>query len=263
MNITLNTNNFNSQYYKNNNPYAANTQRSNGIVYNQPTFGFNAPTKSKFLNPFKNGMDKFTDKIAKYYTSKLYESGLAKFLANHTEKLNSVVDHMQVLGSIIISGMYMLLTLKNSKFDDENAKKTLVINQGLTFGVSTLGSYLIDGWLENKWNDFTMNYAIKRTGAKDLPERLAEYKEQCKTKGVLKSGLVEYLRDEKSAHFSPDLAAKVNGMGILKKLVVFGTVYRFISPVAVTPIANWVGNKLAEKNKAKQQAQQEQVKQSA
>lgn len=264
MNINLNTNNFNSQYYKNNNSYAVNNQRSNGISYNQPTFkGFDAPTSSKFLNPFKKGMDKLTDKIAKYYTSKLYESGLAKFLANHTEKLSSVVDHMQVIGSIIISGMYMLLTLKNSKLDDENAKKTLVINQGLTFGVSTLGSYLIDGALNSKWDKFTTNYAIKRSGVKDLPEKLAQYKEKCKAEGILKSGLVEYLRDEKSAHFNPDLAAKVNGMGILKKLVVFGTVYRFLAPVAVTPFANWVGNKLADKSKAKQQAHQEQAKQAA
>ena len=35
-------------------------------------------------------------------------------------------------------------------------------------------------------------------------------------------------------------------MGVLKKLAVFGTVYRFIGPVAVTPFANMIGNKLAE-----------------
>lgn len=262
MNITLNTNNFNSQYYKNNNPYTANTPKSNGMAYNQPSFkGFDAPTSSKFLSPFKKGMDTVSEKIAKYYTSKVYESKLAKFLAGHTESLSSVVDHMQVLGSVIISGMYMLLTLKNSKFDDEDAKKTLVINQGLTFGASTLGSYLIDGGLNEIWNGFTMKYAIKRTGAKDLPKKLAEFKEKCKAEGKLKSGLIEYLKDEKSAHFNPDLANKVNGMGILKKLVVFGTVYRFLAPVAVTPFANMIGNAIAKKNQAKAAEQQGNVKQ--
>ena len=43
-------------------------------------------------------------------------------------------------------------------------------------------------------------------------------------------------------------------MGVLKKLAVFGTVYRFLGPVAVTPVANWIGNKLAANQKAKKEA---------
>jgi len=34
----------------------------------------------------------------------------------------------------------------------------------------------------------------------------------------------------------------------LKKIMVFGTVYRFLGPVAVTPIANWIGNNLLHRN---------------
>ena len=42
-----------------------------------------------------------------------------------------------------------------------------------------------------------------------------------------------------------------NAWSICKKLFVFGTVYRFIAPVAVTPIASWLGEKLvAGKKKA-------------
>ena len=42
-------------------------------------------------------------------------------------------------------------------------------------------------------------------------------------------------------------------MGVLKKLVVFGTVYRFLAPVAVTPFATMIGNKLVHaKNNVKQ-----------
>src|SRR5574344_2925245 len=40
------------------------------------------------------------------------------------------------------------------------------------------------------------------------------------------------------------LEKRLRGMGVLKKLIVFGTIYRFISPVLVTPIANVVGDKL-------------------
>lgn len=255
MNITLNTNKFNSQYYKNKNT-VLNNQNKYSAFSNQPAFkgGFEAPTSSTLLSPFKKGMERLTDWIARNYTAKLYESKLAAFLAKRTDKLDSVVDHMQVIGSVIISGMYMLMTLKNNQFDDEKAKHTLMINQGLTFGVSTIGSYLIDGMLNKKWNKFTMNYAIKRTGDADLETKLAQYKEKCKAAGKLKSGLVEYLGDKNEVHFNPDLAGKVKGMGILKKLAVFGTVYRFISPVAVTPLANMIGNKLAESRDSKENA---------
>jgi len=255
MNITLNTNKFNTPYTNTNRQVLSNNQiKHSGISYNQPAFtgGFEAPTKSTLLSPFKKMMDTFTDWIAKNYTSKMYESKLAKFLAGHTEKLKSVVDHMQVIGSVIISGMYMLMTLKNSQLDDEKAKHTLMINQGLTFGFSTIGSYIIDGMLNNKWNKFTMNYAIKRTGDADLAKKLKAYQDKCKAAGKINSDLVTYLGDKNEAHFNPDLAGKVRGMGILKKLAVFGAVYRFLSPVAVTPIATWIGNKLAEKRTANQ-----------
>ena len=39
-----------------------------------------------------------------------------------------------------------------------------------------------------------------------------------------------------------DLAKNLTGMNLLKKIMVFGTVYRFFGPVAVTPLATWVGN---------------------
>ena len=54
---------------------------------------------------------------------------------------------MQVAGSVIISGMYMTQTLRNNQLD-EDRKKTLAINQGLTFLMSTVGSYLIDDALD-------------------------------------------------------------------------------------------------------------------
>ena len=36
---------------------------------------------------------------------------------------------------------------------------------------------------------------------------------------------------------NPELAKQIKGMGVLKKLFIFGTIYRFISPVAVTPLS--------------------------
>jgi hypothetical protein len=264
MNITLQTNNYNSQYqYKNN---LNNKRKYQSAKISQPSFGAGMPefpTNSKLLDPLKNMYSKFTSAIGRNYTLKLYTSPMAKFLAKHTENLKGVVDHMQVMGSVIISGMYMRQTLKNKDFDDDR-KKTLAINQGLTFAMSTLGSYVIDSSLDNWWEGVTTKYASKKIGDKYLGDKIknlnksliaeAEARHGVSFKKMTKemkpelynvlSYLEEYMPDNK-------LEGYIKGMGILKKLLVFGTIYRFVSPVAVTPIANWIGSKLTNSKETK------------
>ena len=281
MNITLNTNNFNTQYSQ----YNRAGQKKTPVTYNynnQSFTGFNPmdaiPQKSKFLSKFQKsmseGFDKFTTGMATYYTTKLYTSPLAIWLAKQTDKLSGVVDHMQVVGSTIISGMYMIKTLNNKDFD-EDRKKTLAINQGLTFGVSTLGSYLIDSELDNIWENFTQKYAAKQLGDKDLPKKIAglnaakikdaeqkfgkPWKEIGKKQRPKLVSALQYIEDNVP---NTGIEAKIRGMGVLKKLLVFGTVYRFISPVAVTPLASWVSNKYFAKPKKTAEENKPQVQNS-
>jgi len=270
MNITLNTNNFNTQYYNNKRNNPAGQTKLPQSFNNQTTFtGVNPvdalPAKSKFLGKFKkaiaNGFDNFTTGIAKFYTTKIYTSPVALWLAKHTDKLPSVVDHMQVAGSVIISGMYMLKTLRNDDFDDDR-KKTLAINQGLTFGVSTLGSYLIDSKLDSIWEKFTQKYASKQLGDKKLSEKIAKLNDAIKKDAEAKFGtawknikkkqrpkLVDTLKYIEDNVPNTGIETKIRGMGVLKKLIVFGTVYRFLSPVAVTPFASMFGNYLSARSK--------------
>ena len=128
MNVTLNANRFNTPYgYQtkknpNNNNYYNKTnyaQNNNNVSFtgNKLFSIFDAiPIKSKFLDPMKKGFDKLTTGIAEHYTVKLYTSKPAQWLAKSAEKLDSVVDHMQVMGSVIISGMYMIQTLRQKKY---------------------------------------------------------------------------------------------------------------------------------------------------
>lgn len=264
MNVTFQTNNFSSQYA---NQYSnKNNRLKSGISYNKPAFTgeIPIPKKSKLLAPFHKGMDKFTTWLSDNYTSKLYTSKLARYLEKKTDKLNSVVDHMQVMGSVIISGMYMTQTLRNKKLD-EDAKRTLAINQGLTFALSTVGSYVIDDMLDSKWERLTAKYAQKQTGDTSFIEKLARHNkeklekfnadkaagklaEKAKFKPTLVVDYVAQTTKDKG------LEKRLRGMGVLKKLVVFGTVYRFLAPVAVTPLATMIGNKLVHaKNNAKQE----------
>ncbi len=264
MNVTFQTSNFSSQYanqYSNRNNYKLKT----GISYNKPAFTgeIPIPKKSKLLAPFHKGMDKFTTWLSDNYTSKLYTSKLAQFLAKKTDKLNSVVDHMQVMGSIIISGMYMTQTLKNKQLD-EDRRRTLAINQGLTFVLSTIGSYTIDNMLDTKWEKLTAKYAQKQTGDNNFIEKLAQHNKEKLAKFNADKATGKLAEDAKFkatsvldfvANTTQDkgLESRLRGMGVLKKLVVFGTVYRFLAPVAVTPFATMIGNKLVHsKNKSKQ-----------
>lgn len=270
MNITLNTNNFNTQYSQYNRAGQKKTPAYyNNNNYNHSFTGINPidalPTKSKFLGKFKDaikgGFDKFTTGIARFYTTKLYTSPFALWLAKHTDKLSGVVDHMQVAGSVIISGMYMLKTLNNDDFD-EDRKKTLAVNQGLTFAVSTFGSYLIDSKLDNIWEKFTQRYASKQLGDSKLSEKIAKLNEPIIKEAEKKFGkpwkklskrqkpkLIDTLKYIEDNVPNTGIESKIRGMGVLKKLLVFGTVYRFISPVAVTPFASMISNKFFAKSK--------------
>lgn len=266
MNISLQTNNFNSnQSIYNRNIKQNNAKSNSNVSYQTPSFKgkIDVPTNSKVLSPINKMFDNLTTWLSDKYTYNLYTSKLAKYLASKTDNLKSVVDHMQVLGSVIISGMYMTETLRNKGLD-EDRRRTLAINQGFTFALSTIGSYVIDDALDSKWEKLTVKYASKETGIQDLAERISEYNKKLQKQHNLDKELGKIDKDTK---FKPanvleyvtkelknqDLEVKLNGMGVLKKLLVFGTVYRFLAPVAVTPFATWVGNKLGTHNNNNQQ----------
>lgn len=258
MNITLNTNQFNSQYQYNSN--SRNISRKNSAIsYNQPSFkGIEEiPAKSNLLNPFKRGFNRLTLWLANNYTQKLYNSKLANFLANHSKKLDGVVDHMQVIGSVVISGMYMTQTLRNKQFDDDR-KRTLAVNQGLTFAFATLGSYVVDRSLDSWWEKITLKYAQKQLGNNKLGEQINKenktiiqnaekklgkvWKEIPKKQRPKLLNTLKYIEDNLP---DPGLESRLKGMGVLKKLIIFGSIYRFIVPVAVTPFANKLGERIA------------------
>lgn len=240
MNVTFNTANFNN--YKNYN----NQRKNSSVAFTSVVV---LPQKSGLLNPFKNSMDKITDFIAKRYTKHVYESPIAKWLSRR-EDASQIVNHMQMLGSVIVSGMYMTQTLRNKNMDDETKKK-LSINQALTWVAATAGAYWLDDFLAQTWdNKVSLKYAKKFLNDPELAQKIANHNKELKEvfeKDAKNTGkkfepdnVLKYVTKKvKNAALETDL----KGLDVLKSLVVFGTIYRFVSPVAVTPIANWVGDK--------------------
>lgn len=133
---------------------------------------------------------------------------------NHEKLAEKLTSHLIVLGSTILSGFYIGKTLKNKNME-ESKRKTLAVNQALVYGTSTVMAYSFDGWARKGFNKI---FTKIEQANKDIDSA---------TMKKLKSGF-----------------------GIARTIIIVDTVYRFIAPVIVTPIANYIGNKLKE-NKQK------------
>ena len=225
--------------------------------------------------------DKLTEWIAKNYYARFYNSKAAKYIVEHTSspKWNNMTTHMSALGSTLISGMYVMRTLQNDKLDPEK-RKTLAINDGLTWVLSTAGAYLLDSKLGNLCDKattrFAANYLLDNPEArrvdlfgewnpKDLKQMMAEWYKHVKPESEEGQKLIREIGEKAYKNireFNLDilknkkLTTQIDGIGVLKSLFVFGMVYRYIVPVLVMKPANYIGRKMHEKK-----AQQEQVDQ--
>jgi len=172
---------------------------------------------------FKGFASKATDSIAKTII-KIIDSDVYTKVVNTTKKHKlwdkNLYPHLIVLGSTLLSGFYVLKTLKNKQMD-EDKRKTLAVNQGLTWALSTAMAYTFDGWGKARFDEKVINKFLKVNEKLESESKLKMYKK---------------------------------AFGIAKTMIVIDTVYRFIAPVLVTPIANRIGNKLSENKAAKKAA---------
>jgi len=154
-------------------------------------------------------------------------NGITPKIDSKTGKTKKFTDgltsHLIVLGSTILSGFYVLKTLQNKNMD-EDKRKTLAINQGLVYVASTIMAYTFDGWARKKTDVYIKAF-----------EQVHKDMDAKKLKGM------------------------VTGMKNARSIITIDTVYRFLAPVAVTPLANWIGNKLAENRAAKNQLAKENI----
>ncbi len=179
-----------------------------------------APIKSNFFKPFKdtmspvttgyNGfMDKTTDKIAEKLV-KILEKPFAERIINKAKNVKNIVTHLTVLTSAVLSGFYIKKTLANEKLDDKN-KKTLAINQAAVTVLATGLSYGFDFRAKERVKKFTDKFI--KLNENVSPAQLEKYRDGIKT---------------------------------ASSIMIFMTIYRFVAPVIITPIANYIGHKLHE-----------------
>lgn len=306
MNVTLNTNTqYKNQYkYQFKQPaFKANPAQSAREAMKEVAKDVGSES-SEFFKFFTDRYAKATDWLSENFARHVFDN---KYFGNFAESLkdtNKLFQHCLTVGSAITSGLYMQRTLTNEDMDKDR-KKTLAVNQGLTFIVSTIGAYSLDKYLGNWWENVSAKYVQHQTndenfakdfkdvktsinrinkGLKDnkdadlfelaknvrkdlnmnkgavdlLDESLKEAVKQSDS-GKVKSissmkldGFIEKLVDGgRLEPLAEKTAKKIKGIGLLKSMLVFGFVYRYFVPVAVTKPANILCEKYLEQKKAK------------
>jgi hypothetical protein len=175
--------------------------------------GFFKPIQ-KLISPLKSVHDKFmnnlTNKISEIIIKVLEKPSFEKAI-NKIKNVKNLISHLTVLTSAVLSGFYIKKTLENDNLDEKN-RRTLAINQAAVTVLSTGLSYWFDSLAKEKIDTFTTKFLQKNVH--ETPANLEKYKSGIKT---------------------------------ASSIMIFMTVYRFIAPVFVTPIANYIGNKINEK----------------
>ena len=136
-------NNINAQY------------ASRNALQNKAKAKVNTNAKAEVRNntapSFKGGTEAFAGFYQKVAGSKPYQSFIKNF-----SKSDKTFTHLLVAESCILSSFYMINTLRNKKIDKEQ-KPQMLINDTLTWGVSTAGAY----FAEDKITNAVMNGAEK------------------------------------------------------------------------------------------------------
>lgn len=228
----------------------------------------NASKKPSAVKKFYNKY--IVENIAKYISAPIMDSKLMHSVSDKWKDSDFLFNHVATVTSFVISGTYVKRTLDNKDME-EDKKKVLAVNQGLTFLLSTLLSYTIDGKLEAAWQRLTASFIGNQTSDKDFAQKFKVAQEEVQNKiktmkanNASKAELKE-VRPLKALDYAikqgvvlkenKKMANMVNGLSVLKKMIVIGSIFRLAVPVFVTPVASILTDKYLEHKRSKEAAQ--------
>lgn len=264
-------------------------------------------------NFISDGLSQLYGKVASNDT---FVKGVSKF--SKFQKVKPFTCLM-IAESVILSGFYMITTLRNKKIKKEQ-KPQMLVNDTLTLGVSATGAIVLDDvvtkavdkmsesyFLKNQ--DFYINEARKAAenaqksgilksigeaaenvtedGIKAITDKIGEQAKDLIAKGQdlkafqitseklgeIQEGVTNAIKSnsgnaeaatkaatEVIGELYDKLAGKVEadkivpGINKLKTIVIFGIIYRYLSPVVMTPIANKISAKFFDKKNKTEKA---------
>lgn len=226
------------------------------------------PQKNTFMKipknqvAFKGVASKIYDNITEYIAKGLGKFVNTNFTKNTVKFLNGEsqnkvarsigkfinikekwFQHAIAIESIYLTSFYLRNT-KKSKTIPEDQKRPMMINQILVTTLCTALGYTIDSKISKLFNNakqaFTLANVIKIT--EKMKPAVETAKKAATTPGAIEAAIKIPLKRAN---------AIANGISKLKSVLVFGFIYRYFSPVFITPIANRISDLFEKKSNNK------------
>ncbi len=198
---------------------------------------------------FKGAGAMVTEGIAKG-VGKIADTSYAKRFINWFAEKKDWFPHLIAAESLWLSGWYMQRTAR-SKTIEKDQKLPMILNQGITALLCTIGAYKLDGVINKKLASYKETY--KRMNP-EMVRKSELYEGLLKRYANNPEILEKISKGEKYADIRKAnklLNNRMIGIRLLGPIVIFTTIYRFVGPVVVTPIANWISEKIEPHNKKK------------
>jgi len=186
--------------------------------------------------PSFQGVGSWIDKVfGQKYAAYLYKQEWFNKLANklaHSKLPGDMTANMATLGALLTSGTYVARTINNKDLDPDK-RRTLTVNQIINFIVPTICAYtvsnLLGDWVDTKKKIYSASYTRRGNMGLELG----------------------HMTKEEFDSFMAKKGKRLGGVKVLATLVTFTLIYRFITPVLMTPIANRIGEKINNKEAKK------------
>ena len=205
--------------------------------------GSNATGSKGGNNPsFKGIGNAVTEGIAKGL-GKVADTGYAKRFINWFAEKKEWFPHLVAAESLWLSGWYMQRTAR-SKTIEKDQKLPMILNQGITAILCTIGAYKLDHVIKNKLENYKETY--KRMNP-ELVRKSELYEDLLKSfanNTEMLEKITKHAKYEDLRKANKLLNNRMTGIRLLGPLVIFTTIYRFIGPVVVTPFTNWISEKI-------------------
>lgn len=182
-------------------------QLTNQDFSNQKNYVFfksNQSKKNQAKVSFKGKLYNSAIEHLAHFFGKIMDSSKVQKLANKFQN-TSIENHVMAASGTIVSSFYVINTIKSKKIPEER-KQPLIYNSIISWALSTAGGYSIDKLLNNSLNKF-----------------------QEKFKTINKN--------------DPNIDKQLRGLKIVKSAMIFGMMYRWVTPWISTMLAEKVWNK--------------------
>ena len=181
--------------------------------------------------------------ISKIVKTKPY-TNFINWFGNKFGKNDAFFPHVIATESLWLSGFYMYNTGKSKKIEKDQ-KLAMILNQGITAVLCAFGAYKLDGVIKKKLSNYRdTTYSRMHPVEVDLKKRYEALVEKYKNNPKQLERIEKSAFTENARKAVKKLDARFFGLRMFGPIVIFTTIYRFVGPVFVTPLANWLSEKI-------------------